>query len=356
MKILMVIPYLGSGGAERVLSGLANDWEINKNCTIHLAILMEGNDFYNINENVKIHRLGYSPNDSGKFKKLFKLLFDLRSLIKDISPNVCLSFIRESNIITLLSTRGINTKVVISERDSPKAYVSKPYKIMRKILYPLSSGIIVQTEDYRKFIEDDIGFLNTEVIFNPVRHIPTEDYLRENIIICVGRLIPTKGHKYLIEAFSKCELKENWKLVILGDGLLQNDLQAQIKALNLSDKIELMGAVKNVDYWLAKASIFAFTSLSEGFPNALAEGMSASLPCVSFDCITGPKELIENGKNGYLVDLYDTDNFSKKLDTLMASEALRKKFGRNAKEKANTLDFKMISEKYFGFIIKTLAS
>lgn len=352
----MIIPSLGSGGAERVISSLANHWAINNNCELHIVIFTSVKDFYDINSKVKIHRIEVSSKFSKKIIKLFKLLIELRILIKCIEPDICLSFIRESNIITLLASRGLNTKVIISERDSPNALVSRLYSYLRKKLYPFSDGIIVQTEDYKKFVVNTIGDLNIEVIPNPVRNIITTVDSRENIIISVGRLIPSKGHSYLIDAFSKCKMQENWKLVILGDGLLKDTLDAQIRALNLSNQIQLMGAVKDVDYWLSRASIFAFTSLSEGFPNALAEGMSASLPCVSFDCITGPKELIEDGKNGYLVDLYDVENFAKKLDILMESKSLRQRLGKYAKYTVNNLEFNMVSQRYFMFINKILTS
>ena len=356
MKILMIIPSLGSGGAERVLSSLANDWVKRKKCDIELAILMDSKDFYTIDKNIKVHRIGYIPGSSNKVLGIFNLALNLRKLIKDIKPDVCFSFIRESNIVTLISTLGVPTKVVISERDSPKAQVSKFYNYLRKLLYPLCNGLIVQTNDYREFITKSVGNINQVVIPNPVRDIDINRYNREKIIISVGRLIPVKGHKYLIDAFSKCKSNQDWKLVILGEGALRQDLEQQINKLNLQDKVVLVGAVHNVDDWLRKSSIFAFTSLSEGFPNALAEGMSASLPCVSFNCITGPKDLIKNEKNGYLVEVGDVDNFSKKLDMLMQSEDLRQEIGKNAKSVANSLDYIKISEKYFLFLVEVLGS
>lgn len=356
MKILMIIPSLGSGGAERVLSSLANDWVKRKKCDIELAILMDSKDFYTIDKNIKVHRIGYIPGSSNKVLGIFNLALNLRKLIKDIKPDVCFSFIRGSNIVTLISTLGVPTKVVISERDSPKTPVSKFYNYLRKILYPLCNGLIVQTNDYKDFVVNSIGNINQVVIPNPVRDINTNKNSREKIIISVGRLIPVKGHKYLIDAFSKCKSNQDWKLVILGEGALRKDLEQQINKLNLQDKVVLVGAVHNVDDWLRKSSIFAFTSLSEGFPNALAEAMSASLPCVSFDCITGPKDLIEHEESGYLVDVGNVSDFSNKLDILMGSKKLREEFGEKSKITANTLDLKSISERYFAFLVEVFNS
>lgn len=352
----MIIPSLGSGGAERVLSSLANDWINRKNCNIELAILMDSNDFYTIDKSIKVHRMGYMPGSSNKALGIFDLVLNLRKLIKDIKPDVCFSFIRQCNIITLISTLGLETKVLISERDSPKTSVSKFYNYLRKFLYPLCDGLIVQTNDYKDFVIKLIGNINQVVIPNPVRDINSNKDNREKIIISVGRLIPVKGHKYLIDAFYKCKNNQDWKLVILGEGALRKDLEMQINKLNLQDKIFLVGAVPSVDDWLRKSSIFAFTSLSEGFPNALAEAMSASLPCVSFDCITGPKDLIEHGKSGYLVDIGNIDDFSEKLDILMSSKKLREELGKKSKETANTLEFGSISDRYFAFLIEVFNS
>lgn len=352
----MVIPSLGSGGAERVLSSLANDWIVRKNCKIEIVVLMAGNDFYKINKNIKIHRLNYSADNSLKIFSLIKLLVKLRALIISVKPDICFSFIRQSNIMTLIASKGLKCKVVISERDSPETVISSVYTYLRKKLYPLCDGMIVQTEAYKDFVFNKIGKINQQVIPNPVRDISTQNITRENIVICVGRLIPIKGHKYLIEAFSKCINKDGWELVILGDGILKDQLLGQAKELGIQNQVKLIGATRQVDQWLAKSSIFAFTSVSEGFPNALAEGMSASLSCVSFNCITGPKDLIENEKNGYLIEVGDVDNFSKKLDILMQSEKLRYEIGKNAKNVANSLDFIKISERYFLFLVEVSGS
>ncbi|MCK4081106.1 glycosyltransferase family 4 protein [Acinetobacter radioresistens] len=356
MKILMIIPSLGSGGAERVLSGLANDWIVRKNCAIEIVVLMKSNDFYEINKNIKIHRLNYSTNNASKIFSLLKLIIKLRALIQSIKPDICFSFIRQSNIITLLASIGIKSKIFISERDSPETPVSKFYTYLRKKLYPLCDGLIVQTEFYKKFVFKKIGNINQKVIPNPVRDISTENVTRQNIVISVGRLIPIKGHKYLIEAFAKCMNREGWELIILGDGILKDQLLQQAEELGIYHQVKLIGATRQVDQWLAKSSIFAFTSVSEGFPNALAEGMSASLPCVSFNCVTGPEDLIENEKNGYLIEVGDIENFSKRLDILMQSEKLRHTIGVSAKSVANNLDFIKISDRYFLFLTESLSS
>ena len=353
MKILMIIPSLGAGGAERVLSSLANDWAINKECKLEIALLTDTPDFYEIDDRIKVHRLNYkggSANKIIKIIKIIKLVSELKSLINFTSPDVCLSFTRESNIITLLSSFGSSTKVFISERDSPFAEVSQMYSSLRKKLYPYANGLIVQTHDYKKFALNELGTKRVEVIPNPVRNINCRNIEKENIIINVGRLITQKGQLYLLESFALCERRDGWKLAIIGDGILKDILIKKAEELDIIEHVIFVGNTKNVDQWLCRSSIFAFTSITEGFPNALLEAMSASLPCVSFNCITGPKELIDDGLNGYLVDVGDTITFSKKLDALISSEHNRSEIGLNAKTTTKDYALNIISEQYFSFI------
>lgn len=352
VKVLLVIPSLGAGGAERVISGLANDWCHKNRCEVEVVVLSNSPDFYQMDERIKIHRLGYRGGQwwGGKIVSLISVLFGLRCLMRSISPDVCMSFIRESNIITILASRWLQLKVVISERDSSKAVVSQIYRLLRKKLYPLADGLIVQTEDYKDFILKEVGLVNLKVIPNPVRNIKCEIGNREKIIINVGRLIEEKGQEYLLRAFSLCKYAEDWKLVILGDGILKDSLICKANELGLMERVTFLGQTRDVDQWLCRSSIFAFTSISEGFPNALAEAMSASLACVSFSCVAGPRDLIVNGLNGYLVDVGDIAAFAKCIDELIQSVVLRSEFGLQAKITSEKLDFAYISKEYFDFL------
>lgn len=350
MKVLMIIPSLGAGGAERVLSGLANDWAEKKKCTLEIILFTDVKDFYVINHNIKVHRFNYKSHSSNKIFDLLKLILKVRKKIMDINPDVCLSFLRESNILVLLSCLGLNKKIFLSERDSPETYVPTHYRILRKNLYPLATGIIAQTHDYKIFINNELNSNKSIVIPNPVRDIDTSGIKKQKIILNVGRLVPEKGHKYLLEAFALCENKSEWKLVLVGDGVLRKDLEERVKVLKISHQVEFIGRSNKVDEWLAKSSIFAFSSISEGFPNALAEAMSASLPCVSFDCVTGPRDLISNKKNGFLVDIKNVNKFSKYLDILMKDEELRLMIGAEAKRTTKKLDFNKISNRYFEYL------
>lgn len=349
MKLLFVIPSLGSGGAERVASTLINEWAVKKNITIDIIVLNEGDDFYLLNPNVNVHKLNYKGGQRAirKLISLFILLFKLHFVINKINPSVILSFIREANIFTLLATLLTKNKVVISERDSPSAHVSWGYNILRKITYPWAKSLIAQTTDYKNYISTIVDKSNIVVIPNPIREIIFNEIPREKIILNVGRLIHEKGQLLLLQAFSKIKDNNDWKLVILGGGVLKDVLLQEAEKLNIRDRVHLMGVSDNVDDWLNRASIFAFSSISEGFPNALLEAMVAGVPCVSFNCISGPKDIIVNGKNGYLVEVGNIDEFAKKINFLINNEQTRNSFSSESMLIAKKYTVDSIAEQYF---------
>lgn len=352
MKIALVIPSLGSGGAERVISILANHWANRSGCAVDLIVLSAGQAFYEIDPRVTVHQLGYVGGKRG-VAKIIGLLRGgcvLRTILKQIKPDVVLSFIREANILTLLFSRFLGVRVVISERDSAEAIVSPVYSYLRRLTYPWANGIIVQTEHYKRFIVKEVGNDRVGVIANPVKKIEQFHLKKEKVVITVGRLIEEKGQSYLLTAFKKSKHASDWQLAILGDGALKASLASEAIRLGISERVTFVGATKDVDRWLGRASIFAFPSVSEGFPNALAEAMSAGLPCISFNCVAGPSDLIEDGVNGFLVDVHDVDGLADRLDKLMCSSELREKFSIAARLVSSRLDANQISDEYYSFL------
>lgn len=352
MKIFLIVPSLGSGGAERVLATLANNWIKRKEVDLTMVVLSDLDDFYNLDEKIKVQRLGYTGggNFAQKLIRTKTTVSKLRSLIKKENPDSILSFLTECNIVTLMANHNFKKRVFISERDSPNANTPKIYKFLRKQLYPHASGIIVQTKDYESFIKTIVPRIPIAIIQNPIREIKKYDVPKEKIILNVGRLVNEKGQTYLLQAFSKLTHHKDWKLVILGDGYLKESLITEAKSLGIAGQVEFKGVSKEVDLWISKASIFAFSSLSEGFPNALAEAMIGGLPCVSFDCLAGPKDLITDGENGFLVEVKDVVKFSAKLNELIANADLRTFISQNTTSLKYTLNEDAISDKFLEFI------
>lgn len=351
MKLFIIIPTLKQGGAERVSSELASHFS-NKGVEVHLVLLAQADNFYEVANSVHIHRLGFVNH--GKLKKVIseiKVFFKLRSLLRQYKPDSVLSFMDKFNIFTILASLFLNLKVFISDRSNPNLKLSPLLLISKKILYPLSYGIIAQTTLAKDTLLGITNHNNIVVIPNPVKEVRLfPNIKKEKIILNVGRLVDEKGQKYLLEAFSKLNLQD-WKLVILGDGPLRKDLENLILTLGLTNNVVLPGAVNNIDEWFAKSSIFAFTSISEGFPNALIEAMAAGLPCVSFDCEAGPGDIIENGINGFLVEERNISELVEKIQSLIDDPILSEKISKNAINVRERYNLNSIGSKYFSFII-----
>lgn len=149
----------------------------------------------------------------------------------------------------------------------------------------------------------------------------------------MGRYEYQKGYDRLINAWALIAKQvPDWTLHIFGEGSLRPVLTKQIYDLNLEKSVFLDGATNNVGKELSESSIVAFTSNYEGFPMAIVEVESAGLPVVSFDAPCGPKDIIRDGKDGFLVKNGDIEDFGKKLLSLMQDEELRKKMGEKALE------------------------
>lgn len=152
----------------------------------------------------------------------------------------------------------------------------------------------------------------------------------------------------LLHIFSSIE-KNNYKLVIIGEGTERHKLENTIEQLNLKDKVVLLGQVKDVESWIQKAKIFAFTSFYEGYPNALAEAMVGGLSCLSYDCPMGPSDIIEDNINGYLIPLGDKELYIQKLNKMIKDEVIISSFSKNGVRLSEDVNIQKIANKYLDF-------
>ena len=356
-KIVFTLPTLTAGGMERVMSELVNYISKKDKVECHLVIYGKlTTDFYKIEDKVIIHRPDFIFNDTKRTLSTVKTMQFIRKTIKRINPESVLSFGEYWNNLVLLSLIGTKYPVFISDRSSPEMKLGKMQETLRCALYPKAKGLIAQTNKSLELAYLKYAKLNTKTIGNPIRMIHNENssVIRENIVVSVGRLIDTKHFDRLINIFAKINNKD-WKLIIIGgDSNKQTNsmiLDKQIKELGLTDNIILAGRQSTVDEYLLKASIFDFTSSSEGFPNVIGEAMSAGLPVVSYDCIAGPSDMIEDGENGYLIPLFDDALFQNRLEELMNNSDKRQKMGLNALRSIKQFSVEKIGEQYYNFIM-----
>jgi glycosyltransferase involved in cell wall biosynthesis len=267
-----------------------------------------------------------------------------------------LSFGEYWNSFVLLSNMGLNYPIFISDRCSPEKQFGTFHRFLRRALYKRVTGVIAQTLKAKIIYSQQFRNHNIQVIGNPIRMISEKQaYIeKEKIVLSVGRLIKTKHHDKLIQIFA--DIAENgWRLVIVGDDALKEDnrtsLEYLIRSLDMTDRIILAGNVKDVDTYYCRSQIFAFTSSSEGFPNAIGEAMSAGLPVIAFNCVAGPDELIIDGETGFLVRMFDYEAFGSKMKLLMSDDHLRHRMGDSGMKTIKNYAADIIGKKYLDFIL-----
>lgn len=349
-RLCLVVPSLRAGGMERVIIELANYFSQKEDIELHLISLIKGQKFFSVLDKINFHEPLFSFNPRKRFFHQAKTIIFLRNKLKRIEPVSVLSFGETYNSFVLLATMLLKIKVFVSDRSKPDKRWGFFQEHLRKLLYPLAYGIISQTSYSKFFLAKEIRHKNIKVIPNPIVLSKSPKLPRENVIINVGRLIYTKRIDLLLEIFAGNNDK-NWQLWIIGDGPLKVELEEKAVNLGVSKEVKFWGYQKEIEWFYSKSKVFAFTSFSEGFPNALLEAIEAGLPTIAFDCTAGPSDLIEDGVNGFLIPLGKVEIYQKKLKELLDNEILQQTFGANAKKLSEKYEMSKIGEEYLNFLL-----
>lgn len=359
MKIMINITGLRKGGAERVISVLANKL-INK-YDIDILLQSSKDMAYNIDKKIKIHTLEEEPKKSVIIRN-WQRLKNTKKVIEREKPDIILTFLPIPSYRVLFLKKKINNiPIIVADRNDPKQeYKSLFDNILMKWLYKRADGFVFQTKEQQEFFPRSIRDRST-IIYNPIKDEFTNDnngknINKEKIIISVGRLTSQKNQKILIEAFAKIVRKyPEYKLKIFGKGELEKELKKQINELELQQKVELCGVSDNIKRELQKSEIFVLTSNYEGMPNVLMEAMAVGLPVISTDCpCGGPRELINNRMNGILTQVNNVNDIEKNIELLISDKKLAITLGKEAekiKEKLNADKIVKQWEEYINFIL-----
>lgn len=335
MRIVFVISSLDVGGAERVLSNMANYWSENGwDITIITFSGEELADFYLLHSNVRRRKLGLTGNTQGIFKKIYwnlYRLFILRKEILTIRPQAVISFIDVNNILTILATIGLKLKVIASERTNPaeNREIERIWAVLRMWVYRRAFTVVGQTDRVTSWLIDNCK-AHAITIPNPLRDLPFPEAERDMTILSVGRLVNVKGFDVLLMAFAQVhENFPDWRLVILGEGPERDNLMALASKLGIAEKVDLPGCVSDPERWMERAEMVVQASRFEGFPNVLMEAMAMGSAVIATDCHSGPAELICDGDNGRLVPVDDIDALAGTIATLMSDPQECRRLGSN---------------------------
>lgn len=347
MKIIFVTDTLQAGGAERVISILANKIQ-ERGHEVEIICLRMHKVFYEFNPSVKL-TFAEDYVNGGIIKKIFWL----RKYVSQQKPSVVIAFMIAVYATTLLSMIGNNIPVIVSERIDPRR-TTKLKNVLRCVVMPLIQHMVVQTEDIKSFFPSFIQ-KKTSIIYNPVMEVvfkQTTNVLKEKRLINIGRLYEQKNQRMLIEAFSivKKEFPE-YELVIFGEGPLKEDLQNYINEKGLNDSVTLMGKTTTITDELQASEIFCLSSDYEGMSNAMIEAVCLGIPVVTTD-ISGAKDIITNGENGYVVNVNDALEFANAISKILSNEDMKKQMGKNNLAKAEIFRTDTIVDSWIEIINK----
>lgn len=329
MRLSLVISSLTAGGAERVLTTLANAWSA-RGWDVDLVTTHDAGrpPHYRLAPAIRLRSV--DPGISGPLKQP-AIVRALGTSIRNAKPDAVISFLNYTNILTLAACRGLRRPVIVSERLDPRVVDIGPvWSLLRRTTYRSCALLIAQTPAAAALYEH-LAPGRVRVIPNPVlrpaappssppaaagEHRPT--------ILAVGRLHPQKGFDLALQAMHLLDgVAPEWRLVILGEGPARRELETLRDELGLADRVFLPGQVPDPWPLLQQSEIFLMSSRSEGFPNALCEAMAAGMAVVSTDCPSGPSDIITPEVDGLLVPSGQPPAMAAALTRLMASSELR---------------------------------
>lgn len=333
------------GGAERVAALLCNHWVARGHgVTLMPTFSGRGECLYPLEEGVRLEYLADRVGSRSRsvFNKVRRFIV-LRQVIRDISPDVILSFLPHVNVAAVIAAWGLGIPVVVSERIHPPAMpIWGGLASLRRFTYPRASSVVVQTQRTLAWLEQCCPRARGRVIPNPVVFpLPCSEPALEpatvvastrRMVLGIGRLERQKGFDQLLDAFGALAPEHPaWDLVVLGEGSERGRLERQRNRFGLNNRVHLPGRVGNLGDWYARADFYVMSSRFEGFPNTLLEAMAHGLPAVSFDCETGPTDIIRDEVDGYLVPPAEgAAGLARAMEAVMQDEGRRHLMGSGA--------------------------
>ncbi|WP_180064677.1 glycosyltransferase family 4 protein [Acinetobacter sp. YH12095] len=342
-----------AGGIERVISTLANHF-----CEfMEVTILVKDKAYshYPLSDKIKIISLDSKLylDMNNKFKRvaqaganLFKSAAKLKQFLNENEYDLYY-LAHPLNVIEFHLARGIDKQVIITEHGGINAY-NIVYKKVKQWLYPKARCYVVPTSsDAKTYSEMDL----------PVVYIPhfksTMNYVRSDlsnkVVLSIGRMTEAKRQWIMIDLWNKIVNKhhiKDWQLHLVGNGNLYEQLNNKIITLGLQDYVKILPPVQDVERYYQSASLFMLTSHSEGFGMVLLEAISFGLPCISYDCPSGPRDIIKNEHNGYLIPMDDFESLKSALLKLINNKDTLIKLSNGAFESSSKWNDEVILNKW----------
>ena len=334
LKYLFITRTLTGGGAERFVSTFAS-FLAERGYDVHILTYEASEKDYPLSDRVKLHVMPQVEDSiSGKFLRILRMQQEL----KKIDADVLIPFIDTVVVCTYLANLTLGKKFVYTVRNSPwHDNAGRFSKFMRKIIAKTADAIMLQNREQESFFPASYQ-KRIYVVPNPVAekfHICRKENYAETItrLTSVGRLHVQKNFPLLISAVKHIAAENpDIRLEIYGEGNEKQSLEALIEQQNLSSVCRLMGRTADVEGVLKETDLFVMSSDYEGMPNALIEALAMGVPCISSDCRTGPRSLLEDGQTGLLFETGNLESLREKLTWALNHPQQMNQMGKAARE------------------------
>lgn len=352
-----------AGGMTRVLVNKAN-YLAAQGHEVILITTDQGEHIPHYPLSKKIRQIDLGINYLGADRKgiFAKIVYTLRSLwrhqqklrkqLKELKADIVISmFTREMFILPGIQDGSTKLLEIHTSRYNwlrlrkTKGIIGKLQNFLDFYTVKRFDHFVVLTEQDKAFWR---GVKHISVISNPNSFEPVESsFLDHNTVLAAGRCDDGKNFKDIINAWTTIQpIHPNWQLKIIGDGELRESLRKQIERLQLDSSVILQSYTRDIASEYLNSSVFVLSSIYEGLGMVLLEAQSCGVPLVAYDCQCGPREIIVEGENGFLVDVGDVDTLANRIIRLIEDEPLRIKMGQAAKENSKRFSEKIIMQKW----------
>ena len=356
-KIILLLLHLQHGGIEKQTITFANELSKKYDVEIISTYSMHKKPAYEVNSNIHIKYLIDDAPNRDEFKsavkdrkikdiikegiKAVKILYLKKSLMKKEIKKLKCDFVfstrlEYANLLSKYAPKGIITMTEEHLHDDSEKYVKKVKKSLENVDYLITIGK-GSTENYSNWLKENKKIKIVEIP-NILEKVPEESSkLDNNNIISVGRLHPVKDFETLINVFNIVQKEiSDAKLTIVGGGEEYEKLNNLIEKLDLKEKIKITGMLdkEDVEKNMLESSLYVMTSLTECFPMVLLEASSVGVPLISFDVPVGPKAIIKDGYNGYLIENRNIEKMANKIIEVLKDRENLKILGENSKKES----------------------
>ena len=321
------------GGAERVTVNMANHLVADNNkVTIVSLSRFNSSNIFTINNQVEIEYLNFNFENALNLIQKIASVFKVSSYLRKYTDQtIILGIGTFPSLILAMMPKRKNLKTIGCQHNS-YSFAKHIWAFLRKMFFHRLNALVLLTEqDLPKLKKLNP---NSFVIPNAVSFFPHEPAKLENkIILAIGRMDYNKGYDLLIDVFEKLSVVHpDWKLRIIGDGPLKKTIISRVETSGLNNRVEILPPTNQIIDQYLQASVYLMTSRSEALPMVLLEAKACGLPIVSFNCETGPSDIINNDEDGYLIEGFNIEMMTEKLVTLCSDIDKRKEFGTNGRE------------------------